>query len=58
MKIIDRYIFGQSSKCSTLNLNLEFSLSFVEAQAYTANVYTQMTDKLLFLYAINTHENM
>ena len=27
-------------------------------QEYTANVYTQMTDKLLFLYAINTHENM
>ena len=25
---------------------------------YTANVYTQMTDKLLFLYAINTHENV
>ena len=25
---------------------------------YTANVYTQMTDKLLFLYAIITHENM
>ena len=26
--------------------------------AYTANVYTQMIDKLLFLYAINTHENV
>ena len=25
---------------------------------YTANVYTQMTGKLLFLYAINTHENV
>ena len=25
---------------------------------YTANVYTQMTDKLLFLYAIITHKNM
>ena len=23
---------------------------------YTANVYTQMTDKLMFLYAIITHE--
>ena len=25
---------------------------------HTANVYTQMTDKLLFLYVIITHENM
>ena len=26
--------------------------------AYTANVYRQRTDKLLFLYAIITHENV
>ena len=25
---------------------------------YTANVYRQRTDKLLFLYAIITHENV
>ena len=33
-------------------------LSIIIIMDHTANVYRQRTDKLLFLYAIITHENV